>query len=323
MKKLFIIAAAACVTLASCVKNEPNASVASAGDELVFDSPVLALNTKAATEIQGDFPTDKNLQFHVNAYLTENNTFAVGSDYMTADGETISYNGGAWRAATKYYWPKSGYLHFLAYYPEGATGASIGATGVKFTGYTVPAAASTDLLYSDLATSQGKEPVQLSFNHALSAIDFTVTKGNVTPVFVIKNITIKGIKTTGNFDQNLNGVAAWSDPNPASATTNYVAYDKGEGTGLTLDATIKYVHSGNTDKDGQAALILLPQDVTGKKVVVTFTMDNFPQEVEFTLDGEWEMGTRYTYAISFGADEITFTPEAKNWTPETGAFANN
>lgn len=318
MKKLFIIAAAACVTLASCVKNEPVAAVVSAGDELVFDSPVMTLNTKVANEITGEFATD--LKFHVNAYLTENQTFAVGSNYMTADGEVISFNNGAWRAddGTKYYWPKSGYLHFLAYYPSDVASASIDQTGIKFTQYTVPAAASTDLLYSDRTCSQGKDAVQLNFNHALSAIDFTVTKGEAAPAFVIKNITIQGIKTTGTFNQNLSGTAGWSSL--ADATLNYVAYSS--ETGLTLDSSIKYVHSGGV-KGTQASLILLPQDVTGKKVVVNFTMDGFPQEVSFTLDGEWEMGTRYTYAISFGAEEITFEPSAKTWTPGTTGFTQD
>ena len=330
MKKLFIIAAAACVTLASCVKNEP-VQTPEFGDEISFEPPVLA-TTKAVGIVEGTFATTK--EFHVNSYFTETAGFAVGTDYMTEPGETIGYVSEAWRATSgnKYYWPKSGYLHFLAYYPAAAANASIGQYGVKFTDYVVAAAADVDLMYSDLVEDAQKPTpnaaVQLSFNHALSAIEFKVS-GATEPAYELTGITIEDVQTTGSFNQNLDDDEkdpAWGAPSAPSPVSDYVAYVaplvESVQDGIAVTATSVFVHNESVERGSEASLILLPQNVAGKTVHVTFNMNGLPQEVDFTLTGAWLMGYRYTYSLSFTPDEITFSPTAEVWETGTGSSMN-
>ena len=323
MKKLFIIAAAACVALASCVKNEP-VQTPEFGDEIAFEAPILTTSTKAVEIVEGDFSQDKS--FQVKSYFTSDAAFAVGTDYMTQAGEKIWFHDGAWKAAAAYYWPKSGYLHFLAYYPNTATGASIDASGVKFTDYEVTANADVDLMYSDLVEGQQKQetntPVQLAFHHALSAIEFKVS-GSTSPSYELTGITIKGIKTTGSFNQNLDDNEkdpAWGDPTETSSVLDYVAYAapvvEGVKDGIAVTGTSVFVHNETTDRGSKASLILLPQSVEGKTVTVAFKMNGIDQQVDFTLSGQWLMGYRYTYSLTFTPDEITFSPTATTW--ETG-----
>lgn len=332
MKKLFIIAAAACVTLASCVKNEP-VQTPQTFDEISFDSPILAPSVKAGV---AEVPTTYNdSPFMVRAWFTATEGFAAGNDYIKApdveNGVSISKSNSVWKGATSYYWPKSGYLHFSAYSPASAANATITETGVKFTSYNVSTTVSeqVDLLFSDrnydvvkTVVDDEVQPVSIVFNHALSAIDFTVA-ASTAATFVLKSITIQDLYSTGSFDQALSagsqigGNVKWTMV--GDADTDY-SVDV-PSAGVTLDGNVKYAHSGG-EKGTNASLILLPQVVAGKTVVVTYTMDGFPQQSEFTLadESEWVRGYRYTYAISFGVDEITFTPSAKKWATGTGSM---
>ena len=306
MKKIFIIAAAACVTLASCVKNEPNAFVQGEGDAIVFDNPVTAPNVKAGVSEISDFPL--NSTFKVTSWLTADETFASTTPYFQNLVVTKGGTGWTYEGDTKY-WPKSGYLHFSAFSPATVATGSFDQGGVLFTGYTVDTDVTKqiDLLYSERNTAKAGT-VAMVFEHALSAINFTVTKGASEPEFVVKGISIADINSVGTFDQNLDqspATAGWTTTEPETYAVSM--------SNLTLTSAPLYAHNGDDEAGSVAALMLLPQDVEGKVVTVNYTMGGFDQYSTFTLSGDWLPGKRYTYAISFGVEGITFTARVNDW----------
>lgn len=327
MKKLFILAAAACVTLASCVKNEP-VQTSGLGEAISFEDPIVSLNTKAGVA-------------EVPASFLANRDFAVWAHHTTAEWDasniaktvwmnkvTITKIGEQWKNATSYYWPKEGYLHFSAYSPASVS-ASIDATGITFENYVVgQQAAQVDLLVSDRVTAKKSGVVPVVFNHILSAVNFIVkTTALNGPDFTLTGITVTGIKSKGTFNQGLttaqNSQLAVAEENDDRWSGQDVATSYPLTiTQFEIDNTGKYAHNGAAETSNEASLILLPQSLENAKVVVNYTMEGVAQESTFNITGKWLRGYRYNYTIGFGADEITFTPTADTWgDPQTGTIA--
>ena len=169
MKKTIILAAVACVALASCVKNERIADSPTTGDvQISFN----ALTHKATKADEGSitgatYPVDE--KFDVWAVFSQNNlaftdlaTASNYSDFIGAGGGAgaafasagTATDGIYWKGdGTAYYWPRAGKLSFVAFSP-----ASVDPTYTWTTktfakaGYTV--SQSKDLMYSDITPNK-------------------------------------------------------------------------------------------------------------------------------------------------------------------------
>lgn len=356
MKKLFFIAAIAGAALVSCTKNEVAQSV-NEQKAISFSSPVVGATTKASAKLTngllaGAYPTDQN--FSVWAWYTDFGTYSADNAvaYMT-DVEVV-YNAaehdgedpksGAWEPNPKYYWPKDGDLTFDAYSPsdiqaEDEDGNKVVTcdkeSGITITDYTVPTTISDqiDILFStrafDKTTSHGStannyEGVDIVFKHALSAIAFKAAQAGsyASGVIKIKSITVKAY-STGTFTQNL---GTTDDPSwTASDVKTYTilsAEDYENSMSLTQTLT-----SAGTD-----ALVLPQVFDENVEITVDYYIKN-PGETEllqtktFELSedanqgdkdiNKWIMGTKYTYNITIGLDDIYFAPTIEDWTTET------
>ena len=312
MKKLFFLAATACVALASCVKNEPADSV-NEQQLISFASPVVGLHTKAATEIWNNFPTTVGFSVWAHYYAGGAYTnFASGQVYMNKVETTYDEDadGGicGWLPSPSYYWPKNGSLTFIAYSPSSvADYASVGASGIQFTNYVVTNTSvnQVDLLFSERAydktavddAEHGDDPtnadptvtddiytgVHLSFKHALSSILFSVKlkeEYDENTVITLKSIALTNINSVGTFNQGLADT-------PAAATNLSADLWTSEKTPITytvtankpLDTTPYYTCNASdtapTVADGERATdwILLPQEIkSDAKMVVTYTI---------------------------------------------------
>lgn len=213
MKKFVFLSSLAVVAAVACTKTEFT-PVANKEAQIVFNSPIVQLNSKAGhfgeqPETSGKYSTDES--FKVFATWTSGDYAAA--DWGTTlymDGVEVKYNSslgssdparGAWEPSTAYYWPKNGKLTFAGYSPaslanEAATPSSptvsYGADGLKVTGFEVdPAPAKQfDFMYAERSynrtsssnkstagtghTSQSYDGVDLMFHHALSSIKFKV-----------------------------------------------------------------------------------------------------------------------------------------------------
>ena len=62
-------------------------------------------------------------------------------------------------------------------------------------------------------------------------------------------------------------------------------------------------------------VLVVPANQT--KLVVNYKMvgsdATFEHPIDLTSNGAWDMGKKYIYTITFGAYEISFSPEVTDW----------
>lgn len=352
MKKSLLFAALAVVAMASCTKNEISQSTRT--KEITFTTPVLARHTKSQ-EIPGTlYPTGTS--FNVYAWYNKGNSFVAGdaSAYMTdvkvshttLINDDTPGDGGAWVPANKYYWPKQGVLTFDAYSPNGLSGtvSATAADGITVENHTVETnlAAQQDFLYATRAKDKTSstidannatyDGVDIAFNHALAVVKFTAKTNDdysTTTTIKIKDIKIQSINNVGKFEQKENTTSPkWS---AQTGTAEYVAL-----TSADYNAS---VNLGKTAVDAGSTVIVLPQnfaastqklhieyymktDATGAEPLLQKADLYFYNTTPLADNNEWKMGTRYTYNIVIGLDEIYFAPSVTDWVDVTGIDIN-
>lgn len=339
MKKLFFIAALAGAALVSCTKNEVAPSVQQ--DEITFLAPVVGAQTKVNGLIGSTYSQSESFDVwcvHNAGNITEWGGAAYFND-VKAD-----YDGGlgGWALETKYYWPSTGKLSFVALSPSIANTT----TYDKTNGFSITSAWSqganentiVDLMYSDESRDNEKisftpdnddnsgahkyNGVDLKFNHALSYITFKVKTAAAysTTKFRLNTITLSGVYTTGTFIQK-HATDPWAEDttsDPAKVGT-YVAFTNTPG--LPFDHSDAVEANAATGKE----IILLPQALTAsqQKITVNYQIstDNgtswINQEQVADIKGaitSWEMGKKYIYTITIGMNEIIFDPAVADWT---------
>ena len=363
MKKTVFIAALAVVAMASCTKNE--LKVPSTGSDAVISfQPVVANATKAGyitnssiapVGSTSDFKFTVYAWYTDNAKMTASTTTATATKYM--DAVEVSYQSrhndstdgqGGWSPATKYYWPKNGYLSFDAYAPSTAstdgTFSSVVETGLQIANYTVKGIEDQyDLLYStrtlNKTTSTGGanntyDGVDIAFNHALSAIEVTAkTDNDYSGAIKLKTITILNAYNKGNFSQGMTnattkGTAAWT-PDVNSEEVSYVLFNGNQEldtnpntpvikNAILLPQVFNHTQSSNkvsirvayTIKHGAAELAQY------YIVDLSTTSGHVGSDPSAPLSA-WQIGKRYTYNFIFSLDEVYFAPSVENWTDVT------
>ena len=311
MRRFICIVSAFTLLLAGCVKNDPLTSGwQGAKAEFAFGSPIVAPKAKSVQEIVSGFPT--TLDMKVWGFYSETQypavdaiNHTVGShNYML--GAHYINEGAVWGCSDRgYYWPHSGYLHFVAFAPAtpagGLTASDVTDQGLQLTGYTVPDGADEDLLVSQIAYSQTKpanpeEGAPLLFNHALSSIAFQVKSGiygdrtSVDPereridtdIRVVK-IEVVNARARGDFSQQM---TTWNNEQMDEAETEkgwtvaedalvktFTAYSK---RGQILTDVYAPIHDIDPE-DGfnLTNLMLLPQIVKDNVILrVTYDVTN-------------------------------------------------
>ena len=349
MKKFFFIAAIASAALVSCTKNE-GAPIAQ-DQEITFAAPVVGPQTKAPQ--YGEIGVNYNTAEHFGVYAVHTSdaltTWAAGSLYMGTDsgaGLEVLRTGSEnyWASATPYYWPKEGYLSFAAYSPYEVSGTvTYGAAGLSVLGHTVSTntAEHVDFMYAprvynrNSSTEEGDDDdstyeydgVNVLFNHAMSSIIFKVARAagiDSNTKIKLNKLTITKPCMTADFKETITDGASYSASpvwsNFSNNTADLVTY----ATPVELTETLtEYVN--NTDDD----IILIPQTIgTDMDVLIDYTIitpggHSVDQQTKIDLNTytpAWGIGSRYTYNITIGLEEIIFDPAVSKWadvTPET------
>ena len=361
MKRLFIIAAIASAALASCTKNE-TIPTENEPQEISFSNPVSHVVTKTVLTPVA-YPTTSSFSvyadYHKNAYATDKSDAANFQAYMrgtegvdvthktTAIGDFDSY----WSPATPYYWPKDGFLTFAAYSPAGAKDdATITYTifnGVSIENYEVKQDLTNqrDLMLSNRVSDQKStnmiendpdpyDGVQLTFNHVLSAIKFTVATDSdySTDGYTI---TLNTLKVKNAYKQGDLKQFASEDVDVVNLANIWSNVDTEETTGYTVCGTDKPLSTTAVkfSEDIDADLVLLPQVLdhtanSGGKVtaeVVYTIVKTGESSIQYTAnldlsgktDGKWDAGKRYIYEITIGMEQVVFAPKVTGWDTQT------
>lgn len=352
MKKLFFIAAIASAALVSCTKNEV-AQTATQQEITFAVPVVGPQTKAQYGEIGANYNELEHFgvyAVHTPAALT---TWAGGTLYMgtpvtsgavpATTGLEVMKTGSEdfWAPDIPYYWPKEGYLSFAAYSPFGVSGTvSYDGSGLKVLAHTVSTetAQHVDFMYAprvynrNSSTEEGDDTdtkyiydgVNILFEHAMSSIVINVAKEaglDANTGITLNKITITQPYMTADFKENVTDGATYTAA-PAwsgwTAPTDIVTYQPTTPASLT-DVLTEYVkETAGVAND----VILIPQTLTNDvKIVLDYDITTpgghiINQVSSIQLNAHtpsWGMGTRYTYNITIGFDEIIFDPAVTDW----------
>jgi hypothetical protein len=212
-------------------------------------------------------------------------TFAAANVMAQAGNVKMTVSGQNLTAAATLYYPQTGNVDFVAYYPYTA---SVGAD------YTLPvnlagqaAGLPAELLYSNNATNKAAsaEPVALSFQHALAKLSITVTAG--------ANTLLSGDDFT-TMTMSVEGMYAAAKLSLADGTLT----PQGAKQPITLHK------SGATSTQASFDAIVLPSSENA-----TFVFCIGSQTFRYEAAGAYEAGK--SYALSFALDNLP-APQALN-----------
>lgn len=310
MKKILFVALAA-ATMMSCTENEV---VENAGNKAAIEfGTAVNAGTRAAVVNNSNFNA-----FTVSAYTVEASkitTDGLGTAYMNK----VDYTGGkgSWTAVdntTTYYWPINEKMQFFAYPTSLKDKFTVGSTGYPSLNFTVAATAAdqTDLVVAQAAdvTKPADNKLTLTFKHPLTRINFSYKPEDASYTYTISKITINAVSggtATYTFNGN-NG--SWGVGSTASTNYDY-----------PIAATPVLNGDYYTLGESTASLMLLPQDVAGKTISVTYKtvkdghtyFDNV-KTVTLPAGAEWEMGQniRYKLTLPVGADAIILDTDVED-----------
>lgn len=365
MKKFYFFAMA-CIALASCVNDEPvENGLQQSNKAIVFNSPVMYGTSRAVGEIEPNYYPDEE-HFSVFAMYSENQTTSWGgtNDVLWMDNvETAKdENGNSWSSdavggGTTYYWPKKGYLTFAAYSPtrvnQNGT-LTYGANGLTITGYTTPGdGLQYDFMFSkrtfnqqgtNYSHTEGStyEAVDITFQHALSAIRFKVaTDTDYKPTTItINSIKILNAYSQADFNENV------ADGETYSHNAQWTELDIRNTSGYEVVNTAQALTTDLVEISDHNDILMIPQKMVDTtidnsiKIEVNYTIKNVggaeinqvytvnladtdgDGTADYLKDGQentsneiaqWEMGKRYTYNIKIGLNKIYFNPIVENW----------
>lgn len=351
MNKHIFYIAAACVALASCVKNEVR--VNAPDKEITFQT----VSTKA-----GGTAFETNKHFFSYAYFLEKgknwgDNHADAKAYI--DNALITYDTPAagksyWAAKDKYYWPKQGSLTFFAWTdntihnpnsnpaPSVGTGATVSCahdTGIKIENYSVKdnpnkdilvAAIANDKKNNESATGEWEQGVPTVFRHALAKVEFKVNKKmayeNVT--FKVRSITLNNVSTKGTFTQG-SPTESWGwSAQPATATDILPVFTRAKGEEVKVTETAELApakFNALTPVTGDYCIVL-PQDFDGTQtltivydIITSYTSEPVTETVTETkalntiYTDNWECKKNYILNITLGLNEIYWDPSVEPW----------
>lgn len=248
--------------------------------------------TRGSIQTQENFYTTFNLYGYV--YDSSSEWASVsGSTYVDTNINGIAMikgNGNDYNAY-EVYWPgASKNATFFAVAPSTAKpNVSAVQGGPKIT-YTVPQSVESqeDLLLAvakDIKCDGSIAP-QLTFNHALAAIQF-VKGENLGDFTDITKVEISGVKNNGKLS----------------------SFDTPEWTEQAIDGNVANTYTITNLND---VMFLMPQTVptTGAKLKVTFSDGTNTKDFEADLNGTtWQAGHQYTYKLSVNKVTGTFNFE--------------
>lgn len=282
--KLFAIALLGAITFASCSSDEE--VVTNDREIVLFTGDIGAtasLRASGTTWDSGD---------GIGIFMVENSTTTISENTVNRQYTTTGNGFFSPETGAEIFFPVSGLVDFIAYYPYQAGAVLTTPYAVSVASQASPK--SIDLLWSDNAKGYDKDDssVPLVFSHQLSKLVLNVSAGNgVTTPLTGMGVSIIGMNTTASF--NLATGALTSAGNVA-AITPYTTTD-----GSEYEA------------------IILPGSYNAGDLKVTFTVgsDTYTWDVGAIT---FVKGTEYTYNISLSLSGVTISGTINPWAQEPG-----
>lgn len=325
MKKLLLVAAA-CVALASCVKNEVIPEPADKRP-ISYQTLVKPETTRAAEVYNGaDF---KASALKVAEGATWPTTTGVYFDGVTVTDDVAGYVG-QWTTDPACYWPMTGGLVFYAHSPATVVAETLANPWTyTFTNYSMDN--NVDFMVAEIekgADSKGlkENNVPVKFGHKLTKVVVKVCVAEIIggATYTLKSIDFNNLGDAATFTKDVNGVEAWSDP--VNFNKNYTIFTGNQS--VTADLS-----DGDDPQDVTITKeFYLPHTLVGNAhMVVTYNVaepdlgnkDHEKTVMFSTIHGgtaEWVKNNQVTYTLTIGAKEriIWDTPTIPTGWTEVG-----
>ena len=309
MKKIFLFAAAAMVSLSSCVQT----SEVYTGklQEMGFKSAV----TRAIIQSNDDmtYPIAVTAVWDDAKDGTFTSYFENGKFVYDAGTEL-------WKGEPARYWPTSGNMQFLAVspYPVNSDHVPSYKTNGEIEKFVWGATSAIDnnikdqhdVIFSDLLSVEAPQTSAqpLLFHHAYAQLNVTFKKTDSAATVIVKNVAVQGV--------NLSGILTVTPAADGTCTAEWQS-------GLTvsryfLPESATGVENGTLDAVLEAATLFAPQPVLvipapQTRIVIVYTIDGHEHTYTHTLSGNWEMGYKYTYNYTINVNEIIFDCTVEDW----------
>ena len=311
MKKMFLFAAAAMVSLSSCVQT----SEVYTGklQEMGFKSAV----TRAIIQSNDDmtYPIAVTAVWDDVKDGTFANYFENGKFVYDAGTEL-------WKGEPARYWPTSGNMQFIGLCPY-PTKSNI-TNSYKTNGEIEKVVWGTidnnlmdqhDVVFSDLLSVEAPQTSAqpLLFHHAYAQLNVTFKKTDSAAAVIVKTVSVE--------DVNLTGILTVTPAVGEKSTAEWQA-----GLPISryfLPEVATGVENGTLDATLEAATPFAPQPVlvipgAQTKIVIEYTIDGHAHTYTHTLTGDWKMGCKYTYNYTINVNEIIFDCTVEDWIPVDG-----
>ena len=216
-----------------------------------------------------------------------------GANYSPLfQNEEATQNGSYWFTSSNATWPLDGSVSFYAYAPYNDASLSLQGSDDFVKNKTIRYTANTDFSKQpDLivaksesnafTSSTANKAVGLSFNHALTAITFSISADMIPGK--VKSITVSGVYGQGDYDFSTEKWIHLANPSTYVITPNDASVNAGESKALT---------------DKNSALMMIPQPLNNAKVSMIFNDGSKDKTVSFSLNGTWDAGKHITYVLS-------------------------
>ena len=278
---------------------------------------------------------------------------AVVDNPETTTDETAAAVAGTWVTEQEYFWPGDGKdLRFFAVSADGDWLRPTSGTCPVEINYNTPSldiknfvvravkdgdktAANEDLMVADFVKqNQSKKVVDLKFRHTLSKIEFVfktlaAATGETAPTVYVQSLKVEDLQNKG--DLSVTPVDATATPivwsyvwkNDADSEADYtddwseeVVYASTVEAAAQTDKTAMLL---TTEAKTFATWLMLPQTITGKKVEITYIINNRQFTSVFPIDNtdisltKWACNQHIKYTITLAPNVISFNPSVEEW----------
>ena len=311
MKKIFLFAAAAMVSLSSCVQTSE-----------VYTGKLQEMGFKSAVT-RGIIQTNDDMTYPISVTAVWDDAQDGNYSSYFENGKFV-YDAGTelWKGEPARYWPTSGDMQFIGLCPYPANSSIT--PSYKTNGEIEKVVWGTidnnlmdqhDVVFSDLLSVEAPQTSAqpLLFHHAYAQLNVTFKKTDSAAAVIVKNVSVK--------DVNLSGILTVTPVVGAKSEATWQA-----GLPISryfLPETTTGVENGTLDATLEAATPFAPQPVlvipaAQTKIVIVYTIDGHEHTYTHTLSGNWEMGYKYTYNYTINVNEIIFDCTVEDWIPVDG-----
>ena len=312
MKKMFLFAVAAMVSLSSCVQTTEYYTGKSG--EMGFKSAVT----------RGIIQTNDEMTYPVAVTAvwddTKNGEFA---NYFEKAKFVYDAGTGLWKGEPARYWPTSGNMQFLGLCPYPISNVT---HTYKINGELEKVVWGTiennlmdqhDVLFSDLLSVEAPQTSAqpLLFHHAYAQLNVTFKKTDSAAEVIVKSVKANNV--------HINGILTVT---PAAGSASTAEWQVGlpvprfflpEAPTGVENGTLDAVLNANT-AFSPTPILVVPGAQT--EIIIEYIIDGHEHTYTHNLssNGNWEMGYKYTYNYTINVNEIIFDCRVDEWTPVDG-----